>query len=133
MTAMALSRPARPPIVLMAALALALLPACATSGEGGSSSGSSRTVLMAADIDIAAASDAYQLIQRHRSGWLRGRGQLGPPLVYLNGQRRGEIGTLRDIAATDFFRAQLLSPSEATSLYGTGHAAGVISVETRRR
>ena len=74
-----------------------------------------------------------QLVQRHRSLWLRGRGALGPPIVYLNGQRRGSIQTPHDIPASDFFEARLLSPPEATFLYGTGHASRVISVETRRR
>lgn len=133
MDTMALSRPASPLLILLAVLALAALPSCAATGEGGGTAGSSRNVLLAEDIEVASAADAYQLIQRHRSAWLRGRGQLGPPLVYLNGQRRGDIGTLRDIAAGDFLEARFLSPSEATSLWGTGHASGVIAVETRRR
>ncbi len=113
---------------------LLLVPGCAHPGSGeGSGGGGSRTVLTAEDVDMGSARDAYEIIQRHRSLWLRGRGTLGPPLVYLNGQRRGGVETLRDIPAGDFFRAELLSPSEATSLYGTGHAAGVITVETRRR
>jgi hypothetical protein len=113
---------------------LVLLPACAHSGEnGGSSGGSSRTLLMAEDVEMESLQDVYQLIQRHRSLWLRGRGALGPPIVYLNGQRWGSVQALQDIPASDFFQARLLSPAEATSLYGTGHASGVISVETRRR
>ena len=127
------SRPAPLLLILLMTGTLAL-PACAHSGEnGGSSGGSSRTVLLAEDVEMGSVQDVYQLIQRHRSLWLRGRGALGPPIVYLNGQRRGGIQTLQDIPAGDFFQAQLLSPAEATSLYGTGHASGVISVETRRR
>ena len=127
------SRPAPLLLILLMTGTLAM-PACAHSGEsGGSSGGSSRTVLVAEDVELGSLQDVYQIIQRHRSLWLRGRGALGPPIVYLNGQRRGGIQTLHDIPANDFFQAQLLSPAEATSLYGTGHAAGVISVETRRR
>jgi len=127
------SRPAPLLLILLMTGTLAL-PACAHSGEdGGSSGGSSRTVLVAEDVEMGSVQDVYQIIQRHRSLWLRGRGALGPPIVYLNGQRRGGIQTLQDIPAGDFFQAQLLSPAEATSLYGTGHASGVISVETRRR
>ncbi|TVR56422.1 MAG: hypothetical protein EA421_03505 [Gemmatimonadales bacterium] len=128
------SRPAPLLLILLMMGTMALLPACAHTGEsGGSSGGSSRTVLLAEDVEMGSLQDVYQLIQRHRSLWLRGRGALGPPIVYLNGQRRGSIQTLQDIPATDFFEARLLSPAEATSLYGTGHASGVISVETRRR
>ncbi len=122
-------------LLLVPALAgLLLLPGCALPGPGeGSGGGGSRTVLTAEEVEMGSARDVYDVIQRHRSLWLRGRGTLGPPLIYLNGQRRGGVETLRDIPAGDFFRAELLSPSEATSLYGTGHAAGVITVETRRR
>jgi hypothetical protein len=129
------SGPAPLLLVLLMTGMLAWLPGCVHSGEngGGSSGGSSRTVLLAEDVEMGSLQDVYQLIQRHRSLWLRGRGALGPPIVYLNGQRRGSIQTLQDIPASDFFQAQLLSPAEATSLYGTGHASGVISVETRRR
>jgi hypothetical protein len=128
------SGPAPLLLILLVTGMLTLLPACAHSGEnGGSSGGSSRTLLMAEDVEMGSLQDVYQLIQRHRSLWLRGRGALGPPIVYLNGQRRGSIQTLQDIPASDFFQARLLSPAEATSLYGTGHASGVISVETRRR
>jgi hypothetical protein len=126
-------RTSYPFLVGFLVLGLAALPACAATGEGGGAAGGNRNLLTLEDVDVAAAQDVYQLVQRHRSAWLRPRGSAGTAIVYLNGQRRGDVDTLREISASDFFQARYLDSREATSLHGTGHGAGVIAVETRRR
>lgn len=78
-----------------------------------------------------------QLIARLRPLWLRERvssitqGRV-LPVVYLNGTRYGEIAVLRSIPVNDVEEVHYLSASDATTLYGTGHAGGVIAVEIRR-
>lgn len=121
-----------------ALLILLAVASCTTTSNapGGSRSGSGP--IMRDALDGSSFLSAHNAIERLRPAWLRARGAptfTDPdpyPLVYVDGVRRGEIDELRFIAADDVETIRHLSPNDATTLYGTGHGAGVILVTTLR-
>lgn len=81
---------------------------------------------------------AHHAIERLRRSWLRRRGARTPnnpdnrPSVYVDGVRVGPIEELFGISAEYIERISLLSPTDATTRFGTGHASGAIVISTRR-
>ena len=82
---------------------------------------------------------AMSLISRLRPAWLRARGPNSfsdPtaqfPIVYIDEVRHGGLGTLYQIPASEIYRIQFFSTSDATTRWGTGHPAGVINIVTGR-
>ena len=89
------------------------------------------------ELDRDAFGDAYRVIERLRRTWLRRRGAQtaynldNRPAVYLNGVRM-EFTELRGISDDHIERISLLSPTDATTRFGTNHTAGAIMIVTRR-
>jgi hypothetical protein len=90
------------------------------------------------EITATNAHTAFDAVQQLRPDFLRGRSlntrsRVRPqtPLVYLDGTRLGELAQLRSIPATIVQSIRLISASDATTRWGTGHPAGVIEVRTR--
>jgi hypothetical protein len=82
---------------------------------------------------------AHRLIQRLRPAWLLGRGQTSLtnpeaayPVVYVDGVRHGGLDTLVTITSNQIRRMTYTGAADATTRWGTGHPAGVISIETGR-
>ncbi|MFW5950754.1 MAG: TonB-dependent receptor plug domain-containing protein [Gemmatimonadota bacterium] len=111
-----------------------------------------RNVLTREEIERAGVTNVYDLIASERREWLvtRGanrwvesaRGQAdeqgvvvvpGAPRikVYLDANRLGGVETLRDLAAEDLDRIEFIGPQRAATLYGTGHAHGVIQLHSK--
>lgn len=117
-----------------ALLVLLLLQGCASGGTGERPTPRSGNVITAEEMQEAAiGSDAWRVIERLRPAWLRQRAGVGSAAVFLNGQRFGDLNSLRGIPAGDLESARLLSAADATTLYGTGYPAGIIDLRTRRR
>lgn len=117
-----------------ALLVFVLLPGCASGGTGERTAPRSGNTITAEEMQEAAiGSDAWRVIERLRPAWLRQRAGVGSAAVFLNGQRFGDLNSLRGIPAGDLESARLLSASDATTLYGTGYPAGIIDLRTRRR
>lgn len=115
-----------------ALLALASHGCASASGEG--TIRRSGNVISAEELQEAAVGgDAFRVVERLRPGWLRVRSGIGGAVIFLNGQRYGEMDSLRTIPAGDLESARLLSAADATTLYGTGYPAGIIDLRTRRR
>jgi hypothetical protein len=120
-------------------LAISLTTGACASGPGSRAQRGSANLISSEQLrDASTVSNTLdEVIQRLRPLWLRERvssvtGGRILPLVYVNGTRYGEIDLLRSISAHEVERVEYLPPSDATTLYGTGHAGGVISVATRR-
>ena len=121
---------------MLAVLGVTLvLGSCASSTRGGPRD---RDVISRPEITASNASTAYDAVAQLRPDFLRGRSintrarqRTETPLVYLDGSRLGELGQLRSIPATIVQSIQLISASDATTRWGTGHPAGVIEVRTR--
>jgi hypothetical protein len=80
--------------------------------------------------------NAYEVVNSLRPHWLQARSQgfgssarLGV-MIYLDNNRLGGQESLRQIVTSSIQSMQYLSAPEATSRYGTNHAAGAILVTT---
>ncbi|HET7584681.1 MAG TPA: hypothetical protein VFK13_07235 [Gemmatimonadaceae bacterium] len=96
------------------------------------------SVISADEVRRSGGRTAYEVIERVRSEFLYNRGPVtvlttaSPvPIVYLDHVRLGTLEQLRTIAAGDVAEIHLLTASEATLKYGTGHSGGAIEVYTR--
>jgi len=82
------------------------------------------------------AQNLWQVIERLRPNWLVSRASTMreriDPMVYLDGTRFGELESLREIPLTGVLAILRVSAQDATLLYGTGHAGGIIAVSTGR-
>jgi hypothetical protein len=129
--------------VLLVASFLAGL-ACASTRSDSDGDFASRNVLTLEQINSVRASNAYEVVERLKSQWLRIRGtsqmpaaagspqfEENPVLVYMDDQRLGTVDQLRriEIAVVQYIR--YYSPSEASARWGFNHGGGVIFVSTR--
>jgi hypothetical protein len=120
---------------LLAPAFILFAAACASSGMGAGSgqSRSSRNVITAEELQTIDVPDAYTAIQRLRSTWLRPRSGGGSPIaVFVDGVRTGDVDMLRQISAITVRELRFISPSDATTRWGTGYTNGAIMVFTRR-
>lgn len=119
-------------LLLVATIALACAPA---SGRG-----PVRNQNYIAGEELAATnySNLYDAIQALRPNFLRSRGrnsfdpdQSEHPVVYLDGQRFGELAILKSMSPHRVLAIRSLSGPDATTKYGTNNTSGVIEVLTR--
>lgn len=109
---------------------------CATSGQS-SSSGNDPSVISQKEIqEVGEVSSAYNLVRRLQPQWLqkRGRNSLQNPgdiLVYVEGNRQGGPGALRQINVVNVKSLEFLRPDEATMRFGSGHDNGAILVHMK--
>ena len=127
----------RPALLMLGGVALIYFSAC-TRGPGqvrpiGQTGDITRT-----ELDEGPFTSAHHAIERLRPSWLRRRGARtlsNPdprPVVWLDGVRLGRIEELLSIKAETVETISLLSPTDATTRFGTGHASGALVVITRR-
>lgn len=83
---------------------------------------------------------AFELVEKLRPNWLRSRGPAtlgsrtgGQVMVYMDGVFFGGVLALRQIAVEHVAQIERLTGPEATTRYGTDHAAGALLVRTRRQ
>lgn len=116
-----------------------VLAACSGARQDGEPR-SSLNLITAEQIEETRATNAYELVERLRSRWLRtqGRTQLRPGAteefevqVYLDDVRLGGVDRLREIPSGDVAHVRYFPPTEASARYGFDHGAGVIAVSTR--
>lgn len=80
--------------------------------------------------------DAYSAVAQLRPAWVHPRPALSIvgsdpfPVVYVDGLARGSVDELRRLATSEIERLSYLSPSDATTRFGTGHTSGAILVTT---
>jgi len=100
----------------------------------------SGNVITAEEIARENVSSAFEAVERLRPQFLRSRGKTSTdsrdepttaqplPVVYMDETRFGGIASLRDIPVSDIKEIRYISPSDATTMWGTGHANGVIQI-----
>lgn len=120
--------------VLVLAGVLGVVGCAAASSQGEAGGRRSTNVITAEEIASVSASSAYEVVQRLRSQWLLVRGGLGSEgiVVYVDGVRRGDANSLRDIPVEQVRELRWIDGKDATTRYGTGHGSGVIEVYTKR-
>jgi hypothetical protein len=122
---------------------LACAPAGNTSRTSGAPPAPSRSTLLTAE-EISTANvdrgSAYDAISRLRPNWMtRGTKSFDPPrtefpIVFLGGNRYGEIETLRNLSADQIAEIRFYSPAEAGGRFGMqGGLSGVIEVSLKKR
>ena len=124
--------------LLVMAFTLVGASSCSRSFDQVSPRPSTRGTITRADLDRASYVSAYHAIESLRPTWLYHQGNAtisnpNPlPIVYLDGVRTGNLEQLHLMSAEGIDTMRRLSPSDATTRYGTGHLAGAIDVRTRR-
>jgi hypothetical protein len=116
-------------------LLLAAATACASSGAtSGTQRRGSREVITEEEIAAVEVSTALDLIQRLRPEFLRprGGGTAGQVAIYLDGVRQQNSSVLQTISKEMVREVRYINAADATTRFGTGHAAGAILVATRR-
>jgi hypothetical protein len=141
-------------IARVSGLALLVMLAAACASTGASGGGGNPDLITREQIEDLSEENAYLVVRRLRSGWLRPRSQasLGAaarrdplvgagtqapaaplPVVFVDDIRYGEVETLTQIALNEIESMQFIGGIEATTRYGTGYDAGIIHVRTRSR
>lgn len=123
--------------VVLLAFALALgATGCASGGGGGSArpAGATSNRIVLEEIQALGQVSGLQAIERLRPRWLQSRAGIGgdPPVLYVDGARRGSLGDLSSLRAADIEQMEYMSGSDATTRFGTGHGGGAIMVTSRR-
>lgn len=95
-------------------------------------------IITTEEINASSARDAYSAVQLLRPDWLRSRGSTSirnptpvSAVVYVDGQRYGDVRSLEQFRIGSFKELRYYSATEATSRWGTDHAGGVIYLTTR--
>ena len=119
-------------LTFVAACGLTALAGCASGGgEGGVRRDPNR--ITAEELANYTSLTVFEVVQRLRPRWLQRRGSEQDPVVYQDGNRIGFAGdVLPGMAVTGIDSMRYLSPSDATTRFGTGHGAGAIEITTRR-
>ncbi len=124
-------------LLLLVTMIFALgVSACSSSGElSEKKARSSPEVISAAEIQESGQNNAYDVIQKLRPHWLRGRGrksiqhnELSYPLVYVNENRHGTIDALWRISVENVTQIQYLNPGDAANQLGMNHPSGAILI-----
>lgn len=113
--------------------------AAACASTGGASGGSADLITREQIDQLPPTNTVQEVIRRLRPRWLIARGntsiQYGQalPQVYVDGLRMGGPEALDNLQPNDVQELRFISAADATTLYGTDHAGGIIQVTTRRR
>jgi hypothetical protein len=118
--------------------AVVVVAACGKAREGDAPRPSNDRVLGEEEILASKATSLYDVVRLLRPNWLRRSGTrptsfTGAPaeiVVYLDGQRYGELESLARLSPTSVRFAEFLSASEAQARFGQGNLGGVIHVHT---
>lgn len=126
-------------MALLLTLGLSAGAAACASG-GGSADGTprrSQNRITADELAPNQSEDALTAVRRLRPRWLQARGSSASgqnlPIVFLDGARMGTPESLSNISVADIEQLDYLSPSDATTRYGTNFPGGAIEVRSRMR
>ncbi|MEP6692014.1 MAG: TonB-dependent receptor plug domain-containing protein [Gemmatimonadaceae bacterium] len=126
--------------------ALLVTSACAGNAAPGTGSEdatapaarSDRSVVSGDEVRLTNASDLYDALRQLRPGIFISRGKNTPeegaigtaplPIVYIDGVRKGDVTALHQVQITSVRDVRILSGTEATQRFGTGHVAGALLV-----
>jgi hypothetical protein len=112
--------------------------ACAPTANPNTGVQRDSNVITHAEIANAHESTAYDVVARLRPLFLRTRGRStingvanDYATVFVDGQRYGDLNTLKGIVANQVLEIRYLGSGEAVGKYGMQYGSGVIDVRTR--
>lgn len=124
----------RPFFVLTLAAALA----CASSGTAGTGVHRDPNLITEQEIAASAESNVFDVVSRLRPMFLKTRGRStinsgGSEYasVFLDGQYFGELGSMRNIVASQIHEIRYLSGPDAVSRYGMRYGSGAVDVRSK--
>ena len=119
-------------------LSLAVVMACATSGTTGANTHRDPNLLTEQEIAASGETNALDVVTRLRPMFLKTRGRSTVNAggseyasVFVDGQFFGELGSLRNINASQIHEIHYLSGPEAVSKYGMRYGSGAIDVKSK--
>lgn len=92
----------------------------------------SRNLLGIEELRQARGANAFEIVQQLRPDFLRRRGPLHGPKVFLEQVQLGDEDQLRSIPASSVWEIRYLDSRAATQQFGGGYTGGVILVLTAR-
>lgn len=124
----------RPFFVLTLAAALA----CASSGTAGTTVRREPNLITEQEIAASNESNVFDVVNRLRPMFLKTRGRStinagGSEYasVFLDGQYYGELGSLRNIVASQIHEIRYLNGPDAVSRYGMRYGSGAVDVRSK--
>ena len=124
----------RPFFVLTLAAALA----CASSGTAGTTVRREPNLITEQEIAASNESNVFDVVNRLRPMFLKTRGRStinagGSEYasVFLDGQYFGELGSLRNIVASQIHEIRYLNGPDAVSKYGMRYGSGAVDVRSK--
>jgi hypothetical protein len=124
----------RPFFVLTLAAALG----CASSGTAGTTVRREPNLITEQEIAASNESNVFDVVNRLRPMFLKTRGRStinagGSEYasVFLDGQYYGELGSLRNIVASQIHEIRYLNGPDAVSRYGMRYGSGAVDVRSK--
>jgi hypothetical protein len=121
-------------LVIVAAVAVA----CAPPATSGGRASRDNNFITTEEIAASQTTNVYDAINNLRPMFLRSRGQttfdpsvVQTAVVFVDGQKFGSVETLKTMPVLQVTSIRFLTPSDATTKYGTGYMAGIIEVSMR--
>jgi hypothetical protein len=119
-------------------LSLVAALACASSGTGATAAPRDPNLITEQEIAASTESNGFDVVTRLRPMFLKTRGRStilagGSEYasVFLDGQYYGELGSLRNIVATQIHEIRYLSGPDAVSKYGMRYGSGAVDVRSK--
>ncbi len=114
---------------LVLLIGLFLLAGCASNGVERKPSKPRGFISYEEIQTITGATTARDVVSLARPFWLRGKGI--DPQVYMNNIPMGSVEALDRVSISSIKEIRYLSPSEATTMFGTNNMGGVISIKSQ--
>src|SRR6266550_1018334 len=119
------------------ALTIAALVACSSAG-GSPAVHCDASVITHEEFVASNEGNAYDAIAKLRPLFLKSRGRTtinaeayDYPVVFVDGQRFGDLTSLKTVVAAQILQARHLSGPDAVGKYGMQYGGGVIEITTR--
>lgn len=120
------------------AVMVVALTACATASSGAPKASRDANLITREEIAASMETNAYEVVVRLRPLFLKSRGSttldplaLTTATVFVDGQRYGEVGSMRGISANSVDHIRYIPGSDAVTKYGMQYGKGAIEVTTR--
>jgi len=118
------------------AITVAALLGCASAGSSGAPR--NRSVITEEELATAHVTSAFDAVERLRPLWLRSHGEMSINTpgtayanVYVDGQRYGDLNTLRNLLANQIAEIRYYNGPEGASRFGLQNTSGVIEVKMK--
>ena len=119
-------------IKILLTILVTIIISCSSTAPSNKPMKQRNKILQEEILELKGVNSAIDIINVARPNWLRsGVGTSSNISVYQNGMYIGGLSELNYISVQTIIDMKLLSPSEATTIYGTNNMLGAIEIRTR--